>query len=344
MRILGFDLARGVAILVMVIGHTLGIFSIPRVVFSPAGLAVAVVGLTLGAPVFTFLMGASLAFSKRATLKTGVIRGVTLLLLAYLLNFLRGTFPALLMPRFLGMRLDSIAPHTPASLFWTVDILHFAGLAVIVLTFIRSIVRKPTIWVMLAVAAAVSAPILWDRKSGWPPLDWLLTLVWGPAAFPLFPWVSYPLVGMALGFWLVSSIDRNLLFRRTAGAGLMLLLLGTVIILTNPRFHLGDYFHSGPGGVVGMMGLVLTWVAVCQWLVQRVQANPLFKLLYFWSARVTTMYCAHWIIIGWGVTIFGYHKQEWPAILLLMIAVLALADQATRVWGRLTRVSPHPAG
>lgn len=343
MRILGLDLARGVAILVMVIGHTLGIYAIPGVVFSPAGLVVVVVGVTLGAPVFTFLLGASLAFSKRATLKTGVVRGLKLLLLAYLLNFLRGTFPALLMPRLFGMRLDSIAPHTPASLFWTVDILHFAGLAVIVLTFIRSIVRKPTIWVMLAVAAAVSAPMVWDRQSGWPPLDWLLRVVWGRAAFPLFPWVSYPLVGMALGFWLVSSIDRNLLFRRAAGAGVTLLLLGTVITLSDPKFHLGDYFHSGPGGVMGMTGLVLTWVAVCHWLVQRVKANPIFKLFYFWSARVTTVYCAHWIIIGWGVGIFGYHQQAWPGTPLLMIAVLALADQATRVWGRLTRVAPHPA-
>jgi len=342
-RILGFDLARGVAILVMVIGHTLGIYAMPGVVFSPVGLVVVVVGVTLGAPVFTFLLGASLAFSKRTTLKTGVVRGVTLLLLAYLLNLLRGTLPALLMPRLFGMSLDSIAPHTPVSLFWTVDILHFAGLAVIVLTLIRLIVPKPTIWIMLAVAAAVSAPILWDRKSGWPPLDWLLTLVWGPAAFPLFSWVSYPLAGMAFGFWLVTGIDRNLLFRRAAGAGLMLLLLGTGIILTNPKFHFGDYFHTGPGGVVGMTGLVLTWVAVCHWLVQRVKANPVFKLLYFWSAQVTVMYCAHWIIIGWGVAIFGYHKQEWLATPLLMIAALALADQATRVWGRLTRVEPHPA-
>jgi hypothetical protein len=256
--------------------------------------------------------------------------------LAYLLNFLRFTLPVFLGLKSGVLTVDDIAPYTPSSLFWIVDILHFAGLALILLALVRRFLSRPVLWPMLAGIVAIGSPLLWGRMSGEPVLDWLLTLLWGmggeDVAFPVFPWLCYPLTGMAFGSWLSTSSDQNKLFKRAAGVGLGLLLLGTIVILTNPEFHIGDYWRSGPGALIWISGFVLLWLAICYWVVKYIPANFLFNLLYYWSIHVTAFYFLHWVIIGWGTGIVGYQEQQWLVVVLLMIVVAGLADLGTRVW------------
>jgi len=346
-RLRSLDLARGMAVLFMVMVHVLIKYGNYAANNTPVGKVIQVLGGPPAAPVLMFLMGVSLSFSKRATLARSLKRGGKLFLLAYLLNCLRGTLPA-----FIGLNLGvitpgDILPYTPRLLFGVVDILQLAGLALIILALIRRLMPWPLAWLILAAAVAVGSPPLWGRMSGWPPLDGLLTLLWGTGdfvAFPLFPWLSYPLSGMAFGVWLASSTDQDALFRRAAGFGLALLLLGALIISTNPAFQFGDYYRAGPGAAAAMTGFVLMWLAACHWLVKHIPANSLFNLFYEWSARVTSFYCIHWIIIGWGVGLVGYQNQEIRVLILLMIVVAVLTDQTTRLWMRLGRRLALAAG
>ncbi len=335
-RIRSIDLARGLALLFMVMVHVLGLYGTPALNRSLFAAAIRLLGGPPSAPVLMFLMGTSLMFSKRSTLKDSLRRGSTLLFLAYLLNFLRGTLPVLVGLRFGIITLDDIRA-SPASLFWAGDILHFAGLALIVLALVRHLLPRPAIWLTLAGAIAVGSPWLWGRMSGWPLLDWLLTLLWGTIAsvsFPVFPWLCYPLTGMAFGYWLAASADHDRPFRHAAWAGLALLFVGTGITLTHPAFHIGDYWRSGPGAVILITGFVLLWLSVCYGLVKWVPANPLFHLFYYWSEHVTAFFCLHWITIAWGVGIAGYQEQQLPVIVLLMVAVAAVTDLLTRIWVR----------
>lgn len=340
-RIASLDLARGLAVLFMVMVHVMQQYGTPGLNDSLVGSLIEFLGGPPAAPVFMFLMGTSLALSTRATLKRLIFRGLKLLLLAYFLNFLRFTLPIFLGLRSSFITLDDIAPYTPASLFWIVDILQFAGLALIVLALVRRFLPKPAIWLILAASVAIGSPLLWGRMSGNPVVDWLLTLLWGmggeDVAFPVFPWLCYPLTGMTFGFWLSTSCDRKTLFKRTAGAGLGLLALGTGIILTNPDFHIGDYWRSGPGALIWITGFVLLWLAICEWLVKSIPVNAVFHLLYYWSIHVTVFYFLQWVIIGWGTGIVGYQEQGWLPVVVLMIIVALLADFGTRGWVRLTR-------
>ncbi|MDW8102965.1 MAG: heparan-alpha-glucosaminide N-acetyltransferase domain-containing protein [Anaerolineae bacterium] len=328
------DLARGLAVLFMVMVHTLWLYGTPTLNNSVFAAVIRFLGGAPSAPVLMFLMGTSFMLSRRSTLKGSLRRGCTLFFMAYVLNFLRGTLPASV-----GLRLSVISLGDifvpPATLLWVVDVLHFAGLALILLALIRRFLPQPVIWLIMAGAIAAGSPWLWGRTSGWPPLDWLLTFLWGATStvfFPVFPWLCYPLTGMAFGYWLAASTDQERLFKRAARIGLTLLFVGTAITLTRPAFHIGDYWRSGPGAVVWLIGFVLLWLFGCCWLIKRVPTNPFFHLLYSWSENVTVFYCFHWMIVTWGAIVVGYQKQELPAVILLMIAAAAATGLLTRIW------------
>jgi hypothetical protein len=180
--------------------------------------------------------------------------------------------------------------------------------------------------------------------SGLPVLDWLLRLLWGKGgdlvAFPVFPWLTYPLLGMAFGHWLVSAEHRDRFFKRSTWTGLALLLLGTLVSLTDLDFHIGDYWRSGPGALLWISGFVLLWLFLCHQLVGRLPSNPFFDLLYYWSVHVTAFYCIHWLVLGWAFFFFAFESQGFLMVILLMFGVAWLAHQGTRAWAHLSSRIP----
>jgi len=335
-RVAAFDLARGLAMAFMVMVHVLMTYGDPEVQDSPFGWVIDFLGSPPAAPVFMFLMGASMAFSTRTGLAKGVRRGLWLLFLGYLLNFLRGSLPVWVALRAGMVTQEEIAPYTPLYEFLTVDILQFAGVALIVFAVLRRFTTKPAHWIALAIAVMLVSPLLWGKMTGWMPLDQVLRLLWGAegeaAAFPAFPWLCYPLLGMAFGKWLAASEDRGRVFRGATWAGLALLAVGTAVTLTDPDFHIQDYYRSGPGAVIWIAGFVLVWLRVCHAAASRIRPNPAFRLLDYWSRHVTTFYFIHWVILGWGVALVGHQERRCVATILLMPLVALLADQATRLW------------
>jgi uncharacterized membrane protein len=328
-RVLSLDLARGVGAIGMVAVHVLLRYGSYAANVSAYGAVVRLLGGPPAAPVFLFLMGASQAFSQHATLRDNLWRGGKLLVLGYVLNFLRGTLPAFLGLRFGVIEPEALLPYTPENLFWIVDVLHCAGLSLMLIGAVRRFLPHPWTWLVLAAAVALGAPLMWGRMTGHPLLDGCLALLWGTAVtvqFPALPWISYPLSGMAFGTWLAASADRDALFRHAAGAGAILLLTGGLFILNRPSFHLGDYFHSGPGAVMAFTGFALVWLAVCHWSIKHIRSNAFFRLCSYWSAHITVFYFVHWIIIGWGLALIGHTQQSIPALVCLTVVIITLTD------------------
>ena len=114
--------------------------------------------------------------------------------MGYLLSFLRYTLPEALGITHYGGGFDFL------SFIWEVDILQFAGFALIILAMIRRWIPWLRTWILLSVLITVSAPLLWGIDTGILPFDWLLDLFWGnyeEVWFPIFPWLAFPLLGMA---------------------------------------------------------------------------------------------------------------------------------------------------
>lgn len=335
MRIKSLDLARGLAVFFMILVHVLENYGRDEVYNTITGRIVEFLGGAPAAPVFMFLMGLFLVHPPDKGFKINVIRGLKIMALGYLLSFLRYTFPEALGITHYGGGFDLF------SFVWEVDILQFAGIAMILLAFIRHFLPWPRTWFLLAVLIAVSSPLLWGISSGVSVADWFLDLLWGSYEevwFPIFPWLSFPLLGMAFRHFIDLEDGRIKADRRILALGSAALIVGSMICYMDPGYHIGDYYRSGPGGIVWMSGFVVVWIFLCELAVRKIPDNRVFRLLYDWSKHVTVVYFVQWMIIGWGVAIFPYMEQSITTTVLLMVIAVPLTHWATRGWLALTAI------
>lgn len=340
-RIRAFDLARGLAVLFMVWVHVLDFYSLESVKQGWFGYFVGLFGTLPAAPVFMFIMGALIAFSDHGNVSKNLKRAGGLLLMGYALNFFRGSLPKWLSLEMGWATPEQIGQYTPLAELLIVDILQFAALAFAVCSLLCAFMPKPKIWLALALIVVFISPELWGAYTGIFFVDRVLDLFWGTKAFgvmfPLFPWLVFPLVGMAFGYWLKHTDDPAVIFKRGLWAGLLVAFLGGAWTLTDFEFHTGDYYRSGPGFVMFMSGFALVWLWLCRWITERCKDRGLLRLLSFWSRQVTVFYVMQWLVIGWALLAIGSETLTITSTLIAMLAVLVVSDLLTRAWVRLKR-------
>jgi uncharacterized membrane protein len=329
-RVRAFDLARGLAVVFMIGVHVLWHWGAPDTWTTPIGQVISFLGGPTAAPVFMFLMGASLAFSSRTSFRSLAVRGLWLLWLGYLLNFLRGVIPAYLGLSTGLVTADQIAPFTLPWLATTVDVHHMAGLSLIALAALRMAARPSWIWLVVAAAVVVTGPFIRGLDFGTPLLDAPLTPILGGAPnvyYAVVPWIAYPLVGAVYGSLVARSAARPRIFRIGAIAGIALCAAGIGLFLASPpSFDVNTYWRMPPSYFVAITGLVLVWLYLCDLAVRHVPPNRVFDFLYGWSGRVIAIYFTHWLIVGWGVGVFGFRDQPLEGALFgIVVAIVATA-------------------
>jgi len=354
-RVRAFDLARGLAVVFMVAVHVLWHWGAPDTWLSPVGQVISFLGGPTAAPVFMFLMGASLAFSSRTSFRSLVVRGLWLLWLGYLLNVLRGVLPAYLGLTFGVITADQIAPFTLPWLATTVDVHHMAGLSLIALAGLRVAARPGWTWLALGAGIVLAGPFLRGLEFGTPLLDAPLTPVLGGAPnvyYAVVPWIAYPLVGGVFGSVVARAADRPRVFRAGALLGGALCAAGIAwFAISPPSFDVNTYWRMPPAYFVAITGFVLVWLWGCDLAVRRVRANPAFDFLYGWSSRVIAIYFTHWLVVGWGIGVFGFRSQPLAGVLVgIVVAIVATAQlsrfavglETPRWLERLGARSPRP--
>jgi uncharacterized membrane protein len=332
-RIRAFDLARGLAIVFMIGVHVLWHWGAPDTWTSPIGQVISLLGGPTAAPVFMFLMGASIAFSSRTSFRSLAVRGLWLLWLGYLLNFLRGVIPAYLGLQAGIVTADQIAPFTLPWLATTVDVHHMAGLSLIALAALRMAARPSWIWLALAAVVVLSGPFLRGMELGTPLLDGPLTPVLGGAPnvyYAVIPWIAFPLSGAVFGRLVARAPDaaaRIRVFRRAALLGAGMCAAGIALfVVSPPSFDVNTYWRMPPSYFVAITGLVLVWLWACDLAVRHVRANRAFTFLYGWSTNVIAIYFTHWVVVGWGVGVFGFRAQPLAGALFgIVVAIVATA-------------------
>jgi uncharacterized membrane protein len=319
-RVRAFELAAGLSVLFMMLIHDLWHWGKPETWTSTVGWAISLAGGPTATPTFLFVMGASLAFVPPWRFATLASRGLWLLFLGYLLNFLRGTLPAVVGTSVGLVTWQQIAPFTPWSLLTSVDLHHVAGLSLIAAAAIR--VRWRPGWPWLAVAAGVVLLQPWLRglSFGIPILDGPLTPILGGASnvfYAVIPWLAYALIGAVFGRILATASDQRRVFRLGGLVGLGLCAISLPLIaLTGPSFDVITYWHGPPAFVIGIIGLVLLWLAACEAVTRIEWLNRRLRIVYFWSARVIPMYFTHWLVVGWGIAVVGFRDLDLTGVLI----------------------------
>jgi uncharacterized membrane protein len=337
-RILSIDLARGLAGLFMIAVHTLMVFGSQEVQDSVFGQIIEFLGGPPAAPVFMTLMGFSFIYSRKSELKPRLFRGLKILLSGYVLNIVRGVIPLTLSNQLHldvteAIPLDKINGYTILTI---VDILQFSGIALMIMAIIQELRINKYIIVFCAFLISMISPYLWGFQLNIPVIDHILELFWGdqPIAysfidnkisFPVFPWLSFPLLGMFLGITIKRSNDQSMTFKHFGIIGISVLLLGVAISYSDIEYHFNDYYHSRQGGMLFMHGFVLFWLYFTKLILDKVHQNKVFDLLFKWSNGVTNIYFAQWIIIIWSIPLFGINQNSLLSTILLIMGFTILS-------------------
>jgi uncharacterized membrane protein len=334
-RVRAFDLAAGLAVFFMILVHVLWHWGRPETWTTPIGEAISYLAGPTAAPVFAFLMGASLGAAPKRRFGSLAARGLWLLVLGYGLNLLRGVIPASLGLSSGVITAQEVQPYTLWWLGTTVDLHHMVGLSLIAAAALRTRIEPNWVWVGLAGVLVLFAPPVRTFVAGTPLLDAPLTPILGSAPnvyYAVVPWLAFPLGGAVFGRAMAMTPDRTALWRRATVVGAAILVVGLGLILwQRPSFDVYTYWRMPLSFAVAIFGLILVWLAMCEVVTRVPLVDRRLGLVYGWSDRVIAIYFAHWIIVGWGVGIVGFRGLALIPVLIAMAAAVVATHWLSKV-------------
>lgn len=352
-RILFIDLARAVAVLLMVQGHTIDALLAPEYRTSLQYNAwLYLRGLT--SCTFLFLSGAAFSltalkhwddqghFSKRSFKR--VRRLGFFLALGYFIRFPMGRFVDL-----------QYANAERWRSFFAVDVLQNVAVTLLALQFLIGLSRSPRRFAVacgtLAVALVGLTPVVHEIDwTGRVPLLLSSYLSYATGSnFPLFPWAGFTLLGAVFGVTAAPWATRDHL--RSLARGLFLsgalLAVGAGVLGEFGWFEYGshDWWRASPLSFVQRFGSVLLLLSIVGAIGHYVTrlTPPLQGLaeesLLVYAVHVALLYGSHWTA-GLGPTLGPQPPSRvlmWALVMITAMTFLAL------VWNDIERLHPRLA-
>lgn len=343
------DHVRGLTVLFMIICHTVIVYSAANVLDTPLGIfGQYIIGTWPGAPVFMIIMGLFFAYSSNKPLSVKILRGFKLYLLGLVLNVLRYVVPYLIAMRFNPEAFSEIRLLVVQEdysilwqLFYELDILTFAGIAFILLSIVDYFFKRDWQWVLLAIVVVFVAPHLWGTGREWGVSYLFFQPFWGDAyvegasgdtSFPVFPWLVYPIVGILIGKCYVRGEGFEQILRKMVLSSLLLAVVGVAIMLASSSSQLGDFYRMYPGGTILCIAFDLAWIAMFMLLTRHNLFQNALNKLNFWSKNITLIYLVQWVLIGFGMIVFGYRQQESVWVVCTLIPVFFVLSYLCTVY------------
>ena len=212
-RQLELDFAKYLSLIFMIFLHCLMVtsgFNNHISIYMQRGIG-QLLGEPFAAPVFMFLMGVGIVYSKNQSPEYLMKRGIKLMLLGLVVNI--GEF---FLPHYLaGYLLDKweIFPIAGGLLLFCVDILAFAGMATIVISVFKKLNLSDVQMVAIAAVMSVAGSFLRFTNLGKNIANLIAGYFIGSAggftAFPLFNWILFPTAGILFGEYYIRCTDKK---------------------------------------------------------------------------------------------------------------------------------------
>ncbi|MCP4215697.1 MAG: acyltransferase [bacterium] len=337
------DVARGLAVLFMVLVHVLTSFSSEKVSLSAFGFVIDFLGAPPAAPVFMFILGTGLVYSRKSDGFSLFKRGILILALGYILNFLRGGLPILTGALSLG---DKKLPDAFYAEMVSVDILQFAGMAFLFFALIKQFKISNAGLMIMGILFPILNLFLVGITIDQPIQAAVSSLIWGfgeNTCFPFLSWIIYPVAGYLFACLLVKCRDKDIFYRGLLAASSVLLaafsLVFMVILKIDVGFHDSDkYFHQTIPVNLIIISFTLCWISLI-YFVSKPLKGFIKSTIGRWSRNVLPVYLLHWIIIGWLSTLI--HDGGYLLTIVLMVTLMAVSDLLTTTYKKMKhRIRP----
>ncbi|KAL0209758.1 hypothetical protein P9112_009842 [Eukaryota sp. TZLM1-RC] len=330
------DIVRGLAVLFMVLQHT--------VIYMAADESSWAIRWTLVGPgdvavMFMFILGINMADPKAISNKALALRGLKIWVLAACLNFARASAPF-----YVACKLRNFCfSFTYLEMFLRLDIYHFVGGFLLFVALMRALE-------MTQLAQFTFTCILWlvfSLFEGTPPNDH--TGVFGYyvigtepfANFPFRNWLIFPMVGMVLGNYWRPFEKKEINMKKilyVCLVGWFGLFIALIVFYPKLDFYGNDddnnYLKQTPLTNVFFLFQNIIVLIAFEFIVSKGWVwQPFFKFIKFWSRNIMAIFVVQWILITWIslVIIGGMGKAEtiWENYLYMIGAVL-LTDTIVR--------------
>ena len=324
------DIARGLAVIFMVLIHTVEYYwDWENEVFDKVANFL---GSPPAAPVFMFLLGCGIIYSRRSTPGQVFKRGIKMLALSYVFNALVYVLPyaiSALINKDMEILEDS----------WTqiydADILQFAALAFIFFSIVLALKMKP--WLVVTTAAVLTGiGMLLNMLV--PEVDsYALQAITGPfwgthegSYFPFTSWILYPATGYAFAYVLKRTENKKKLYLTVSPIGAVVYLAATFALLNFYEWDLlmdGEYYYTQNIFFnIMFIGFVFAWLGIC-YALYHITAKPVMKVLEKFSSNVTIIYiCQYVLIIFIEVIAFGDEAELNVPLTLALFAAYTIVS------------------
>jgi len=291
------DLLKGIAVLLMIQVHIVELFASTDVLSGSVAKVCFFLGGPPVAPIFMVIFGYYIFSSNKSTLQL-LFRGLNIVALGMLLN-LALNFNLIISVYQEKLQLD-IWPY-----IFGVDILQFAGISLIIIAVLKKVIQKNTLFIfILMFISVVVGSYLLNYIPINKPLQYITAFLYGSATwsyFPLFPWLAYPLAGIALS-QLQHRYDFSFFYlpktKLFFGFLFLLFMLLTFYYALSISSNLPLYYHHG----ILFFLWVIVFIALYSLLIRQVNKwigeTLIVKYIKWLGRNVTLIYVIQWILIG----------------------------------------------
>lgn len=326
------DFAKGLAVLFMVFVHGYEVFHSEALMGSTYSRVIEFLGSPPAAPVFMFLLGLGIVYSRRNDAKSLFKRGCTLFSLGYVLNFFRESIPYMI----LAFREQDITYIEEAwHCLWGVDILPFAGLTFIFFACVKKFKLNHywlvACWCLFTELHILVRGTLVNHEL----LNYFCRLFWAVDDYSWFPflnWISFPILGYLFGQLLIRCRDKKQFYSiLLVGNGALSLPLWSYAYLNNIRFgafgelYQYDYYNHDLIGTLILCSFALMWLSIC-FFVHTYIPETIFKWLSRWSKYINELYCIHWLLLGALMPVLSIDGYGALGVFVISLIVFIVSD------------------
>ena len=342
-RLTELDIARGVAVLGMVLVHVyLYLCSSDNRLFY---YICTIPGTPFAAPVFLFLLGGNIVLAGHDNVEYLFRRGLKMALITVLYTTLGYVFPHLLSYFMTG---NAVRLYESVDFLLSVDLLQLSTLTFFFFALCKKLHVHDFVVLLFAVSIAICRQIFFSdiNPSELSLRLWLARLFVGTqekAWFPFACWILFPVAGNLFFRQMAATTNRRRFYL------ISLCISGFIFIISYLFLHIlgwpsplqsfDGYYRMNILGNAFLISFVIAWISFC-YLILPYIPGTLIKILTSLSRNTTIIYCVHFPIIMY-IYVLAFNKIPCLGIIETILLTVFLLIFGTLCAALLKRIQNH---